>query len=495
MPVRRGKTGSASRRNTESHGRRRTRSPEKRGTAGPETINPEDGRMNAERRTDQKRGERAFRPDGRNAAGHTAAWIAAMLLSAALLFSGAAAGEERTMKLMIVTDFHYLSPSLYENSGGFFEKALKNGDGKMPHRSRELLEGLILEVRHQKPDALILSGDLSFNGERESHAELAAAFGQIRAEGTDVWVIPGNHDINYPYAGKYTENGYEHLPGTGPDEFRDIYAASMIRDPSAKGHMSYAVRLNERFRLAMCDVCVYDPAPATGGRYTGETAEWLQGVLEEAERAGARVITVTHQSLIPHTDFMTSAMTIAGGERMARLMRETGNARLNLSGHLHIQHISEDGGIYDIATGAFSVPPFRYGLLTVREDGTTEYEARALCGEHIPPEMSRAAENWFEEIVVSKERPVLEALGIPEGERNAMLRYAAGLNHAYFSGEFVSTDPEWMEDPAYALWMEIREKDPFAGYLTDLPGSPENARSALSLILPGQDEREQPREP
>ena len=451
--------------------------------------------MNAERRTDPKRTGRAFRTDGGNAAGRIAAWTAAMLLSAALLFSGTAAGEGQTLKLMIVTDFHYLSPSLYENSGGYFEKALKNGDGKMSHRSRELLEGLILEARHQRPDALIVSGDLSFNGERASHAELAAAFERIRAEGTDVWVIPGNHDINYPYAGKYTENGYEHLPGTDPEEFRALYAASMIRDPSAKSHMSYAVRLNERFLLAMCDVCVYDPAPATGGRCTGETGEWLSGILEEAERADARVITVTHQSLIPHTDFMTSAMTIAGGDRMARQMRESGKARLNLSGHLHIQHISEDGGIYDIATGAFSVPPFRYGLLTLREDGPTEYEARALCAGHIPPDMARAAEHWFEEIVTDKERPVLEALGIPEEERNAMLRYAAGLNHAYFSGEFVSTDPEWTEDPAYALWMKIREKDPFAGYLTDLPGSPENARSALSLLLPGKNEQEPPHEP
>ena len=68
--------------------------------------------------------------------------------------------------------------------------------------------------------------------------------------------------------------------------------------------------------------------------------------------------------------------------------------------------------------------------------------------------------------------------------RERMLEYAAKLNHAYFSGDFVSTDPVWTEDPAFRLWTEIREKDSMARYLTELPGSFENARSALRLALP-----------
>ena len=65
-----------------------------------------------------------------------------------------------------------------------------------------------------------------------------------------------------------------------------------------------------------------------------------------------------------------------------------------------------------------------------------------------------------------------------------MQEYAAKLNHANFSGDFVSTDPVWTEDPVFRLWTEIREKDSMARYLTELPGSFENARSALRLALP-----------
>ena len=62
--------------------------------------------------------------------------------------------------------------------------------------------------------------------------------------------------------------------------------------------------------------------------------------------------------------------------------------------------------------------------------------------------------------------------------RERMLDYAARLNHAYFSGDFVSVDPQWTEDPARGMWMKIREQDAFAAYLLTLPGSPENALSA-----------------
>lgn len=420
----------------------------------------------------------------RHLPGKTAMVLAVLLLAYAFLF-GPAAAEERPVKLMIVSDLHYLAPSLYEESDGSFEKALKRGDGKMSHCSRELLEGLVLEARHRRPDALIVSGDLSFNGERESHRELAAAFETLRAEGIAVWIIPGNHDIQYPFAAKYTTGGYEILPPVTPEEFREIYAAFMSASPDSRDPVSYTVTLTDRWRLAMCDAGVYEPVPASGGLYTGETDAWLQEVLEQAKADRMQVITVTHQSLIPHTAFRMDAMTIENGTLMAQRMRRSGTARLNLSGHLHIQHISEEEGIFDIATGAFSVPPFRYGLLTLREDGSLAYEAAALCREHLPPAAAGQADTWFEEIVKEKEAPALEALETDPEARERMLDYAARLNHAYFSGDFVSVDPQWTEDPARGMWMKIREQDAFAAYLLTLPGSPENARSALRLDLPG----------
>ena len=79
---------------------------------------------------------------------------------------------------------------------------------------------------------------------------------------------------------------------------------------------------------------------------------------------------------------------------------------------------------------------------------------------------------------------LLTALHVPEKNREQMLAYAARLNHAYFSGDFVSTDDAWSEDPAFDMWKELVGRDSFAAYLTLLPGSPENAHSSLHLVLP-----------
>ena len=42
--------------------------------------------------------------------------------------------------------------------------------------------------------ALILSGDLSFNGEKTSHEELAGKLFKLQEQGIPVLVLPGNHD-------------------------------------------------------------------------------------------------------------------------------------------------------------------------------------------------------------------------------------------------------------------------------------------------------------
>ena len=412
-----------------------------------------------------------------------AAWIAFVLLGTGFM-PDASALEEHALKLMIVSDLHYLSPSLYEDSRSLFENALKSSDGKMSQYSRELLDALMLEARHQQPDALIITGDLSFNGEKASHLELAAAFEALRLHGIDVWVMPGNHDINYPYAGGFSGSDFVPVPNISPDAFRDIYAASMGSVPSEASHMSYAVRLRDDLWLAMCDVCIYDPMNAPGGLYTADIETWLQSVLDDAAASGARVITATHQSMIPHTEFMAASMSVLGGERMTLEKKRSGRSLLNLSGHLHLQHISESDGIFDIATGAMCVPPFRYGMLSIRDDGSMEYQACSLCREHLPEDMAGLADTWFETIVMDKERPLLTALHVPEKNREQMLAYAARLNHAYFSGDFVSTDDAWSEDPAFAMWKELVGRDSFAAYLTLLPGSPENAHSSLHLVLP-----------
>ena len=93
----------------------------------------------------------------------------------------------------MATDLHYLSPSIVER-GEVFEKVYLGGDGKQMNYMSEIPDAFIEDVIKQKPDGLILSGDLTFNGEKKSHEELAEKFKKVEKSGVPVMVIPGNHD-------------------------------------------------------------------------------------------------------------------------------------------------------------------------------------------------------------------------------------------------------------------------------------------------------------
>ncbi|MBQ9251615.1 MAG: metallophosphoesterase [Clostridia bacterium] len=398
------------------------------------------------------------------------------------LLTGFAAAEP--VRLMVISDIHFLAPSCYEQSEGLFLSVMQQADGKMTHYSRELLEGLVEEVQHQQPDALIVTGDISFNGEYASHEGLAAAFAQIEETGVDVWVIPGNHDINIENTWAFIKYSYEPTPNTSPEEFAALYAPFLGTERANGANLSYVVPLREDLWLAMCDAAIYDPEPATAGYYTTGHQLWLRKVLAQAKEAGAQVITATHQSVVSHTAFLQEAMSVWRGENMAADMRTSGSSQLNLSGHLHIQHIAEDDGIYDIATGAFSVPPFTYGIIEVDDAGAISYQAQRLCEEHLPGRVVEQAKTWFEDVHNARQRNSLEELEISEEERKTLQDFTARVNHAYFTGELANPPTPWEEDPAWELVQAVQKKYPSAAYLTSQINAAENQRDARHLELP-----------
>ena len=371
-------------------------------------------------------------------------------------------GAQAETRIMVATDLHYISPSLYGDSE-LFRQALLYGDGKAADRSPELLEALVAEALHQRPDALILTGDLTLNGERRSHLELAAAMDRLWDEGIPVYVIPGNHDINNPGAIAFSSYAYAPTENVTPAEFRAIWARCLPPAETPRG-MSCTVRLSPEVWLAMTDVCVYEEAFEALGRFTDVQADWLTGVLEEAREAGAAVVTATHQNLLPQTPFRADSYTMVNGEGMAAILR-AGGVRLNLSGHIHVQHTVWSEGLTDAATGAFSVSPHRWGLVTVTEDGQVRYEARVVCEEHLPAGFREETAAFFARVTAGKLSGSLSGAGLTDEAYRAMLNYAVRFNSAYFGGTLDPADPFWREDPGYALWADRRETLPFGGYM------------------------------
>ena len=134
--------------------------------------------------------------------------ISLLALMAALL---PAARAEEGHTFVIATDLHYISPALTDH-GAYFTRMLEKGDGKVTAYIDDLTDAFLQEVIARRPDCLILSGDLTFNGARKSHEDLAAKLHQVRDARIPVYVIPGNHDLHSYMSASFEGDAFTRVP-------------------------------------------------------------------------------------------------------------------------------------------------------------------------------------------------------------------------------------------------------------------------------------------
>ena len=104
-------------------------------------------------------------------------------------------------KIMVISDPHLLAPSLYDD--GKAAHQLENSDMKMVIQSDYIMHSLVDEIIKAKPQLLLISGDLTLNGERASHERLVKHLQLLEQAGVRTLVIPGNHDVMCPYSKQY----------------------------------------------------------------------------------------------------------------------------------------------------------------------------------------------------------------------------------------------------------------------------------------------------
>lgn len=399
-----------------------------------------------------------------------------LLFLAALLPFAASASHT----VMIASDLHYCAPSLYEGSD-LFMRSIAQGDGKMVHKSDVLLDALVRQAEQLHPDILLLTGDLTFNGEALSHRELAQHLDGLADQGIAVYVIPGNHDINCRAARVFQGNTFTETDTVTPDEFRTIYQRFLGEITQDQIGISYTVSPFPDLVLCMLDCAFYEPDAYSFGLLDAAREKWFQTVLDATAPSSTFFLSATHHSVIPHSSLGKDNFVILNAERIAKALRAH-HVQLHLSGHLHIQHIAEENGLFDIASGAFSVFPHRYGLLTIEDPHTFSYQALPLDDALLPPGFMHESEQWFRNTTGVKTEPTLEALGLSHEEMETMLRYAEDLNLAYFSGTLSSDDATWKEQEGYRLWMQYADQLPFGRYLDIILS--EASTNALSLRIP-----------
>ena len=245
-----------------------------------------------------------------------------LLLFFLLVFSvtGQALAEiDSPVRIAFLTDLHYIAPSLTDY-GPAFMQVITRADGKVTRYCDEIAETFIDQVRGLNVSAVVLQGDLTFNGAIESHTALAAKLSALRQAGIPVYVIPGNHDVYNRNAARFSGSGYARVSSATSGDFAKIwsdfgYSQALSRDPAS---LSYTVDLSPQVRLLMIDVNTKGKI----GVLREETLYWAELQLMQAQEEQRVVLAVSHQNLLLHNALFSTGFRMEGAAKLEELYRK-----------------------------------------------------------------------------------------------------------------------------------------------------------------------------
>ena len=142
--------------------------------------------------------------------------------------------QAESKKICVISDTHYYPLNYVTDCEDY--KTYVGGDPKMLAESGSIIDSALNMIKKDKPDLVLISGDLTKDGEKLGHKNMAEKLQTIEDEtNAEVFVINGNHDI-YNYQDSCTfENGKkEKAETTTPAEFKEIYSCLLYTSKEKK---------------------------------------------------------------------------------------------------------------------------------------------------------------------------------------------------------------------------------------------------------------------
>jgi hypothetical protein len=312
---------------------------------------------------------------------HRLVWLACLLACAPSCSdnSGTPPVYHPAVKLLVFSDPHYFDPSL-GTTGAAFDTYLAH-DRKLIAESDAIMRAMVTQVAAQDPQVVLVSGDLTKDGEQLSHHTAAAYLAQMKAGGRKVFVVPGNHDIQNDGAASYAGDVVTPVPAISASEFADIYKDFGFSDAIAhdSNSLSYVAEVVPGLWLLALDSCIYGETRGpmqSSGRFLDGTKSWIQSQLDEAKRRGVRVMAMMHHGLLEH--FAKQALIfpefVIGDRDAVASLLSNGGVGVIFTGHFHANDITRGTpsaaakSIYDVETGSAVTYPCPYRIVDVSDD-------------------------------------------------------------------------------------------------------------------------------
>ena len=297
-----------------------------------------------------------------------------------------AKSNDKSLKVSVLSDVHLLPSDLIADSTKYRETLKK--DQKHFNESEAILKQELKRVKKEKPDVLLVSGDLSKDGELESHKLLAQYLKGLKKElpKLKIYVINGNHDIRNSNAYNYAKN--KPATRTEPSDFKKIYnitygdktiIATFKPEKGEANQLSYVAHPKKGFTVVAVDSGCYSSDNTKSGQTEHETRgninpecrAWVVKQIAKAKKRGDTIIGLVHHGINAHFTVQPKILKdflVDNHEEVATEWADAG-MKYVFTGHMHQQDVAEyktanGNKLYDIATGSTISYPSATRLVT-----------------------------------------------------------------------------------------------------------------------------------
>jgi glycerophosphoryl diester phosphodiesterase len=300
-----------------------------------------------------------------------------------VLLSSTGLGSENvtdSVKFVVISDLHL---GLNETENTY----------KMFHYNDQILGDIIDDINSMGDvDFVIVPGDLTKDSEPYNHQRVLE---RLNGLNMPYYIVPGNHDVfkeGLPAENWPIEKIVEYYPM-----------------PWHEGNSWYSVDPVQGIHLVALDSSSNENHSADwGGVISQEQLDWLEQDLADNEEK--TTIVVVHHALNQHESVSDPLYYCDNAEAVKEIMKSH-DAKLAISGHIHITDIAEEDGLYEVSCPATCSYPCAY---TVCELSGSEFTVDVMWYDN------ETVRDVAKQEFIDAGKDVAQAEGEPS-DRNAVL--------------------------------------------------------------------------
>jgi hypothetical protein len=309
--------------------------------------------------------------------------------------AGSDCRPDKPVRFAVLSDTHLDDARLGTSGSAFQAYLLENPN--LAALSQPILDATLADIIRSQVDFVIISGDLTKDGEVVNHRLMVRKLEKLERAGIQVFVVPGNHDINNHDAATYSGDIATPIPSASPQLFRSLYQRFGYGQAidHAPDSLSYVVEPAPGLWLLALDSVKWaesanSPHPLTSGRLTDATMAWALKKLHQAQVRGKQVIAFMHHGVNMHflaepgifPDYLVDNWPMVGAQLAGA------GLKVIFTGHYHAQDasfmsIDAEGNpqpttLCDILTSSLVQFPCAYRIAELHRAGQLHVQSRRV---------------------------------------------------------------------------------------------------------------------